>query len=148
MIFRAQNTNYNEGSIDADGSFKTRAQTIDGTTPDGTYFIQYLSIEDDAGNKYSEYYRRAEDSSPFKGTLANPLYLGNSDTTTASYSDLAIKYTTVGSDKEISITGKVADDGNPLLVAEIQFRLTHKVTGIDKWFYFDSGNSIAADGSF
>ena len=54
----------------------------------------------------------------------------------------------MGSDKEISITGKVTDDGNPLLVAEIQFRLTHKVTGIDKWFYFDSGNSIAADGSF
>ena len=146
--FRAQNTNYEEGSIDADGSFKTRAQTIDGTTPDGTYFVQYLYLEDDAGNRYSEYYRRAEDSSPFKGTLVNPLYLGNSDTTTASYSDLAVKYTTVGSDTEMSITGKVTDDGNPLLVAEIQFRLTNKVTGIEKWFYFDSGNSIAADGSF
>jgi len=137
------------GTLDADGSFTTNSQTLDGTVPDGTYFAQWLQMEDDNGNEYYEYYRRAEDSSPFKGTLVNPLYLGNNDTTTASYSNLALQVATVGSNKEMSITGTLTDDGNPLLVAELQIRLTHTISGAEKWFYLDSWQgSIDANGGF
>ena len=137
------------GTLDADGSFVTNSRTLDSSVPDGTYFAQYLEIQDDSGNAYREYYRRAEDSSPFKGTLANPLYLGNSDTTTATYSNLALKVTEQGSNKELSITGSLSDDGSPLLVAELQIQLTHAVTGANKWLYLDSWQgSIASDGTF
>ena len=111
---------YGDGSVDADGSFTTNSITLSSTTPDGSWYVQYINLKDASGNQYNEYYRNAKDSSPLSTTLDNPLYLGNDDTTIASYSDLALKYTTTGAGKEISLTGKLMDDGNPLLVADLQ----------------------------
>ena len=41
------------------------------------------------------------------------------------------------------------DDGNPLLVADLQITLVHQATGARKYFYLDSySGSISSDGTF
>ena len=68
---------YGDGSVDADGSFTTYSITLSSTTPDGSWYVQYINLKDASGNQYNEYYRNAKDSSPLSTTLDNPLYLGN-----------------------------------------------------------------------
>ena len=130
MDFRVNE--YGDGSVDADGSFTTNSITYPAQLL-MEVGMQYINLKDASGNQYNEYYRNAKDSSPLSTTLDNPLYLGNDDTTIASYSDLALKYTTTGAGKEISLT-KLMDDGNPLLVADLQITLVHQATGLENIF--------------
>ena len=64
------------------------------------------------------------DSSPLSATITNAIYLGNDDTTLATYSDLALKV----QDGKLSVTGKFMDDGSALTVGEFNFEI-YKKTG-------------------
>jgi hypothetical protein len=140
LYFEANDWN---GVINDDGTFQTQSKTLTGSTPDGTWYVERIEVTDDAGNRFNEYYRGAIDSSPLKVTLVNPIYLGNDDTTLATYSDLALKV----EDGELSVTGKFMDDGAPLNVAEFNFQITHTITGARKWFNGGT-EQINADGTF
>ena len=96
LDFRVNNWDIN----DADGTFTTNSETLTSTTPDGVGMCNN-TMKDASGNEVNEYYRNATETSPLSATLTNPLYLGNDDTTVASYSDLAIKYITTGAGKEL-----------------------------------------------
>ena len=131
------------GTLNDDGTFETRKLTLDSTIPDGSWYLEEITLTDDANNHFSEYYRGSTDSTPLKGTITNDLYLGNSDTTIASYSDLALKV----SEGELSVTGKLIDDGAPLTVAELSVEIMHAKTGATKWFNANT-EQISADGTF
>ena len=131
------------GTINDDGSFQTNSTTLDAAIPDGNWYVEEVNLQDDAGNEFTESFRGATDSSPLTLTITNPIYLGNSDTTLASYSELALKV----ADGELSITGKLIDDGAPLTVAQVQIEIVHTVTGARKWFNANT-EQIAADGTF
>ena len=130
-------------SSNDDGTFETNKRTLESDTPNGSWYLEEIRVEDDAGNTFREYYRGATDSTPLKGTITNDLYLGNDDTTIASLSDLAIKV----ADGEISITGKLMDDGAALTVGQVNVEIMHSETGITKWFSAYT-EDINADGTF
>ena len=136
LYFNADNPN-----ISDDGSFQTNSQTLTSAVPDGTWFVENITLEDDSGNQFSEYFRGGTETSPLKATVVNAIYLGNSDTTLPSYSDLALKV----EDGKLSITGKLTDDGAPLNVGEVSIRIQHTVTGTEKWF---NTQNLNADGTF
>ena len=70
--------------------FETRGERLSSSDPDGTWALTYVRLMDDAGNEITENYYRAYDSSPLKVEVVNALYLGNTDKTVASVSNLAI----------------------------------------------------------
>ena len=100
---------------------------------------------DDAGNEITENYYRAYDSSPLKVEVVNALYLGNTDKTVASVSNLSV-VETEGVDWEgkpaLTVTGTLSEDSQ-----EVSIRLVHSKSGIEKWFYAGE-YAINSDGTF